>query len=214
MYMPQLEWEAHICEYVSFISRKGRASNQTSSLPVALDSALPLLGPRFIPPSFIHIQKRNPTPQTTPDPAYLKPLNIVHPFYYPETLSRCPQCHQGGSNVRWNGWNSTGHREVHGIKREETAIGVQLRCTECEERFRKMGTTDSKEAVSKSSDELYCFVTTNARFWDAVEHWDLPGEWLAKRGRLLAYMNAHLVDHGNRWSSPLSQSLCRHIRPV
>lgn len=124
---------------------------------------IPFLGPHFTPPTFIHSQKRLVTPDITPDTTYLKPLNVVHPFYYPE-LACCPQC--DSKKIQWNGWTPTGHREVHGVSREETAIGVQLRCSLCQERYGKDGEEEGKGK--------YCWATTNALFWERKEHWELP----------------------------------------
>ncbi|KAL6300463.1 hypothetical protein BKA93DRAFT_819423 [Sparassis latifolia] len=92
----QLEWEAHVVEYV------------------------PLLGPQFLPPSYEQYKKCNSMPNIVPEIAYLKPVNVIHPFYFPE-LARCPQCNS--DDVKWTGWTTTGHRE--------TALGFQLRCQEC-----------------------------------------------------------------------------------
>ncbi|EIW55953.1 uncharacterized protein TRAVEDRAFT_94498, partial [Trametes versicolor FP-101664 SS1] len=87
--LPQLEWEAHICEYVSFVAECTRPSKPGAAAhPLRVD--VPFLGPRFVPPHYLHIQRRLVTADITPDLTYLKPLNVVHPFYYPE-LARCPQ---------------------------------------------------------------------------------------------------------------------------
>ena len=118
--------------------------------------------------SFLHRQKQNITAEILSEYAYLKPLNIVHPFYYPDILNRCPRCGSTGRKIEWNGWTSTGHREVHGISQEETAIGVQLRCSQCEKQVRKVALWDS---IS------YCFVMTSHLFWDNVEHWDMPSKY-------------------------------------
>ncbi|OBZ65554.1 hypothetical protein A0H81_14419 [Grifola frondosa] len=102
-YMLQLEWEANVVEYVSHVSK------ETAGLVVAgsLRKEIPLFGPHFLPPTYLQVQKRDAMPNITPDVAYLKPLHIIHPFYYPE-LTKCPQCNS--TRVSWNGWTSTGHR--------------------------------------------------------------------------------------------------------
>lgn len=158
-YQPQLEWEAHICEYVNFVAECTRSSKG----PQALRVDIPFLGPHFVPPTFIHSQKRLVTPDITPDITYLKPLNVVHPFYYPE-LARCLQC--DSDKIHWNGWTPTGHREVHGVSCEETAIGVQLRCSLCQAKYGKDGEEEGKGK--------YCWATTNVLFWERKEHWELP----------------------------------------
>ncbi|KAI0323824.1 hypothetical protein GY45DRAFT_1216361, partial [Cubamyces sp. BRFM 1775] len=89
-YLPQLEWEAHICEYVSYLAKQTR-STKGNGLAVPLDAKVPILGPRFVPPTYMHNQKRNVSPEVAPDTVYLKPLNVVHPFYYPDLHRGCPQ---------------------------------------------------------------------------------------------------------------------------
>ncbi|KAI0688612.1 hypothetical protein C8T65DRAFT_589368, partial [Cerioporus squamosus] len=170
VFLPQLVWVAETCEYVNFLAKLIRPPAKSGVSSVPLNPNIPLLGPRFIPPSFLHVQRRNAAPEITPDPAYLKPVTIVHPVYYPDVLDQCPRCRMAGlkSDIAWNGWNPTGHREVHGLMQEETAIGVQLRCKVCE----KAG----GEEVEESANTGYCFVTTSHRFWEKVEHWDLPCE--------------------------------------
>jgi hypothetical protein len=156
----QLEWAANVVQYVNYIYKattvRGGPKNG-NALPI-LRKEIPLLGPRFLPPSYLHIQKRNTTPNITPTPAYLKPLCVVHPFYNPE-LATCPQC--GSDNILWDGWTTSGHREVHGVSREETALGYQLKCQPCQ------------DAPAQGS---YCFATTNAKFWENKEHWEIPRE--------------------------------------
>ncbi|TFK92372.1 hypothetical protein K466DRAFT_480770 [Polyporus arcularius HHB13444] len=169
--MPQLEWEAEVCEYVQALARLIRPPAKSGVSAVPLPPDIPLLGPRFIPPSFIHTRRRQHAPEITPDPAYLKPLNIVHPLYYPEILTRCPNCRIAGtkSNIAWNGWTSTGPREVHGLMMEETVIGVQLRCKTCEAKH-------AKEASDTEGEGKYCFVLTNHLYWKQIEHWEVPGK--------------------------------------
>ncbi|TFK77611.1 hypothetical protein K466DRAFT_508295, partial [Polyporus arcularius HHB13444] len=165
LYLPQLAFEAEVCQYVKFMAREVRPPAKSGVTSVPLHPDIPLLGPRFLPPSFLHVLRRNAAPEITPNPAYLKPLNVIHPMYYPELLERCPNCRTLGAkpDLAYNGWNPTGHREVHGVMQEETAIGIQLRCNSCEAR---------KETRS------HCFVTTNPIFWENVQHWEVPGKWL------------------------------------
>lgn len=125
---------------------------------------MPLLGPRFLPPSWLHLRRREPVPNILPSVAYLKPLHIVHPLYY-HWLKTCPQC--DSESVSWQGWTATGPREVHGIRREETTLGYQLECKDCEARF---GGRNAEE------EGKYCFATTNAKFWERKEHWEIPRE--------------------------------------
>jgi hypothetical protein len=156
----QLNWAANIVQYVNYIHKattiRGGAKDG-KALPI-LRKEVPFLGPRFLPPSYLHAQKRSATPNILPGPAYLKPLHIVHPIYYPH-LARCPQCNS--DNVHWDGWTTGGHREVHGVNREETALGYQLKCQSCRD---------------ISEDGAYCFATTNPTFWKGKEHWEVPRE--------------------------------------
>ncbi|TFK92386.1 hypothetical protein K466DRAFT_441520, partial [Polyporus arcularius HHB13444] len=162
---PQLEFEAHLCEYVSFLAKHTHATTKGAA-PTTLNPRIPLLGPHFDPPSFSHIQRRSAAPEIVPEMAYLKPVTIIHPLYFPD-LGECPKC--GSSDVIWYGWSPTGHREVHGIEREETAIGFQLRCTPCKKLYGKGGSKAEEE-------EHYSFLTTNCVFWEKREHWELPSE--------------------------------------
>ena len=162
----QLEWAAHVVEYVQYVHKKTsiRAGTQNGTAPPSLGTEVPILGPRFLPPTYLHLRKRNTTPIIEPQSAYLKPLTIVHPFYFPE-LAKCPQCDT--DNIGWNGWTTTGPRNVHGICRDETAYGVQVQCKgECERRFG--GGKNAEEAGT------YCFATTNVKFWEKREHWGIP----------------------------------------
>jgi hypothetical protein len=149
-----------VVQYVNYIHKATtvRGGPKNGQAPPILRKEVPILGPRFLPPSYIHIQKCSPTPAIIPTSAYLKPLHIIHPFYHPE-LAKCPQC--DSDNILWEGWNTAGHREVHGIHREETALGYQLKCQPCRD---------------SSQQSNYCFATTNAKFWGNKEHWEIPRE--------------------------------------
>jgi hypothetical protein len=155
-------------EYVNFLfkSTKHHGNSKTDAPPLHLPKDVPLLGPRFIPPSYLHIQKRHPTPTIQPQVAYLKPFNVVHPFYYAGLGKRCPQC--DSANVYWDGWTTSGHRDVHGIQEEETVLGLQLLCKECKSRF-----SHTKDNAGSEKGQ-YCFATTNPSFWRNWEHWQIP----------------------------------------
>ncbi|KAG1818940.1 hypothetical protein EV424DRAFT_1472649 [Suillus variegatus] len=112
----QLKWEAEVVEYVQ-MSR--------------VHFNVPLLGPRFLPPTYLHSHKRPGGGPVEPALQYLEPLNIIHPFYFPQ-LAQCPRCssHDG---IVWEVWTSTGSRELHGLCYEELALGAQLHCNICKE---------------------------------------------------------------------------------
>jgi hypothetical protein len=165
-YIPQLEWEAHVVEYVSHVWRlaKVHGNSKKDSVP-SLHSGIPLLGPRFLPPSYLHVQRRQENAVIEPKTAYLRPLNIVHPLYYP-SMGKCPSC--DSSDILWDSWNTAGHRYLHGVHEEETALGYQLVCKNCKAVHRN-GTHDSEGGG-------YSFSTTNQVFWNKMEHWQMPRE--------------------------------------
>ena len=154
----QMRWEAEIVEYVDWVNKltsiHGNAKAGTVS--PSLKRQIPILGPQFVPPSYLHIQKRDVTPAIEPEASYLLPFVVVHPFYYPNILNQCPKCNS--SNTSWDGWTGAGPRNVHGMHREERALGYQLRCKACKE----------------ASREQFCFTTTNKVFWAGWEHWKMP----------------------------------------
>lgn len=161
----QLEWAAHVVEYVKYVKAATAVHglSKPGTLPRVLKTNVPILGPRFIPPTYMHLRQRNITPVVEPETTYLKPLTIIHPFYFP-SLARCPQC--GTEDVRWDDWTATGPRDVHGVRREETALGMQLRCNgTCAIRFQ--GNNAPEVGV-------YCIATTNTLFWENYEHWQIP----------------------------------------
>lgn len=91
---------------------------------------------------------------------YLRPVYIVHPLYEPK-LACCPQCRS--ENIGWEGWTGHGHREVHGLHCEETAIGFQLICKDCKA-AKPTGVKDFK----------FTWATTNAEYWDKRDFWEIP----------------------------------------
>ncbi|KAI6030974.1 hypothetical protein EDC04DRAFT_2523938, partial [Pisolithus marmoratus] len=86
----QLSWEAEVVEYVNFLWQKTRPRKKTANEPAAIGLDVPILGPRFLPPTYLHAHKRPGLSSIVPETQYLKPINVVHPFYYPE-LACCPQ---------------------------------------------------------------------------------------------------------------------------
>ncbi|KAF9540595.1 hypothetical protein CPC08DRAFT_650854, partial [Agrocybe pediades] len=166
----QLNWEAHVVEYVDFLHHETAVhGNATSKAVPVLKKDIPLLGPRFLSPSFYHTAKREGSnPEILPDLAYIKPLTIIHPVYFGVFgLSRCPQCQS--TEILWDAWTATGARDVHGIRREERAIGYQLHCKMCKEKYGKGG--------SQSGQKKSCFATTSKFFWEKWEHWRIPSKY-------------------------------------
>ncbi len=168
----QLTWEANIVAYVNVLYERtkihGNCKRDTEA--PALKTNIPIYGPRFVPPSYLHVQKRNPvTPLIKPSVLFLKPLHVIHPFYY-GNLRKCPQC-GSSEGVSWNSWVNTGHRELYGLRQGECALGYQLRCKGC--------TTGSTMQGSGDSDsDQHCFATTSSAFWRKWEHWNIPSTYL------------------------------------
>lgn len=179
----QLVFTAHVVQYVDYLIRPLHLQSLPKpidkTIPTPLPMPIPLYGPRFIPPGYLDIQKRHTSPNITPRTSYLKPLNIIHPYYYPQ-LKACPRC--GSEEVTHQGWTTTSYRSVHGTAFEETALGCQLRCRPC--------------SVARQSGDLSgpCnFATTNCTFW---ENWDpnaIPREYnptdISKKDFLVVHLN-------------------------
>jgi hypothetical protein len=175
----QLGWAAEVVEYVNFVHGRTRVhGNKKNTTAQVLPKDIPLLGPRFVPPSYLYLQKRESAPVFRPGLAYLKPITTVHPFYYPQ-LTQCPQCQS--AEILWEGWTSAGPRDVHGVKEEELALGLQLRCKVC-------------ESVAGNDPTLtYCFATTNSNFWATLEHWKIPRKFMFWMGRRPGPLTTHRV---------------------
>lgn len=162
--------------YVDFVNRKTRVHagcKDPSKAPTVLVKNVPIYGPRFTPPSYLDIQRRQAVPLITP--TYLQPLNVIHPFYY-QNLGKCPQC--GSNDTNWASWTGTGPRDVHGVRREERALGYQIRCKPCLKKYGKDGTHEKEK-------KNHCFATTNQAFWANWQHWEIP-RTLASCNRYLA----------------------------
>lgn len=153
----QFRWAAEVVQYVShaYSMVKKHGNNKSTDLKLLPDN-LPLLGPRFSPPSYLHSHLRKGLPQPDPQKAYLKTLHIIHPLYYPTLGLNCPRC--DSTAVSWDSWTSTGPRDVHGLYRDETALGYQLRCKDC----------------CDQNVRPYCLATTSREFWKGYKSWQVP----------------------------------------
>ncbi|KAJ7606467.1 hypothetical protein DFH06DRAFT_1348008 [Mycena polygramma] len=166
----QLDWEANVVEYVTYVHTESRHHGNSKALsPKLLPKGIPIFGPKFMPPTFLEAKKRSPT-TIQPAVQYICPLNVVHPFYY-DGIGKCPQC--DSTEITWDGWTGAGSREVHGLRLEEKAIGFQLRCKPCEKKYGKGG-SDVGAKNAKGERLGYSFATTNTKFWDAWKHWEIP----------------------------------------
>ncbi|KAK7027758.1 hypothetical protein R3P38DRAFT_3190841 [Favolaschia claudopus] len=166
----QLTFEANVVEYVALMYTESRHhGNSKSTGPKILPKGFPILGPRFVPPSLLEARKRTPA-NIQPQSLYIRPLNVVHPFYYDDFC--CPQC--DSTDIKWDSWTGGGARGVvHGVRCEERAIGYQLRCNECKKKYGQGGS----EAGAKGPDNEklgYSFATTNPKFWAKRQHWEIP----------------------------------------
>ncbi|KAJ6502910.1 hypothetical protein C8R47DRAFT_1251855 [Mycena vitilis] len=166
----QLEWESNVVEYVDYLYAATRHhGNSNATGPKLLRKGIPIYGPRFVPPTFLEAQKRTPT-KIQPSVQYLRPLNVVHPFYY-NNIGHCPQC--GSEDIKWDSWTGAGSREVHGVRMEEKAIGFQLRCKPCKGKY-GLGGTDTGARNKEGEKMGYSFATTNTKFWTNWQHWAIP----------------------------------------
>ncbi|TFY76752.1 hypothetical protein EWM64_g7260 [Hericium alpestre] len=165
----QFEWVGEVLAYIAFLFKKTRLHGNAGAdkKPPSLKLRVPILGPCFVPPGYLQLEKWSGLPKIMLETAYLQPINVVHPFYSPR-LNRCPRYR--GSNIWWYGWTSTGLRLVYGMRRSEWAIGYQLRCKDCKkEREELFPSVDEEEDVVH-----YSWVMTNAQFWESWEYWEVP----------------------------------------
>ncbi|KAJ3744557.1 hypothetical protein EV360DRAFT_57571, partial [Lentinula raphanica] len=175
--LEQLKFEANIVVYVNYLNAKlPTTTRKSNAIQPRLEENVPVWGPRFLPPTLNTTLKRDPSGSTVnPGVLYLKPVNVVHPFYYPTSFRKCPQCNS--DDIKWDGWTGNGSRDIHGISCEETAIGMQMRCSSC-----KNKTEDGNGKL-----RVHCFATTSSAFWENVEHWEVP--------RKYSYSYSSLWDH-------------------
>ena len=152
-------------EYMDYIDNVTNAHTNSKGGKdfIPLGKQVPLLGPRFIPPSYSDLQRRDPYWNIKPASAYLRPIHVIHPFYYPGWLDRCPQCNS--EDTSWQQWTTSRPHHVHGLQHDETVIGIQLQCKKCKERY------GGKDASEKGS---YCFAMTNHTIYKNREHWEIP----------------------------------------
>ncbi|KAJ7707567.1 hypothetical protein B0H17DRAFT_917596 [Mycena rosella] len=161
-YLPQLQWEASVVEYVMFLYKETKPPKNLKPSKVypsrALGPNIPLFGPRFTPPT-LNDHRLRISENLKPEIGYLRPINIIHPVFYSD-IGKCPHC--GSEDVSWDSWTTSGSREVHGLRREETALGYKLKHKDC--------SPDEGSTVP----ETRVIATTNAVFWAKWEHWKIP----------------------------------------
>ncbi|KAI0683176.1 hypothetical protein BC835DRAFT_1311202 [Cytidiella melzeri] len=160
----QLRWEAHVVEYVNYVSSSTAVSTgQPKTGKYKLPLTIPLWGPVFSPPTFADtlrqprflLNKTSGQLEVKPNQAYLRPMTVIHPHYFLR-YRRCPR--NASHRIINDGWQASGSREVHGVSHEETAIGYQVRCLDCKGKQDKNGKSFT-----------YCFSLTNAEYWDELK---------------------------------------------
>lgn len=171
----QMTWAANVVVYVNYINDTtsattvSKTSKKLKLSPDVLKKEVPIYGPAFYPPSFVNELHRSESPEISPAVMYLKPLHILRPFYYPELV----QCPCSSKDIQWRGWTATGYREVHGVSRDETALGMQLRCNTC--KATQKGHGNDEEKVQQA------FSLTNFKYWENKHHWEVPRKfWIGK----------------------------------
>ncbi|TFY80628.1 hypothetical protein EWM64_g3383, partial [Hericium alpestre] len=89
----QLTWAANVVAYVNFLwdTTKIPPNSSKDKTPRNLARAIPMHGPCFIPLTYMYLRMHQYLAEIEPGAAYLKPLHIIHPVYYPELL-KCPRC--------------------------------------------------------------------------------------------------------------------------
>ncbi|EJD33698.1 hypothetical protein AURDEDRAFT_177222 [Auricularia subglabra TFB-10046 SS5] len=154
----QLHWAAEVLEYVNYVHLRSRVHGNAKGVnQPTLNAIIPLLGPHFVPPPPALSYARRAGVELKPESWYLRPLNVVHEFYYP-SLRTCRVCGADKTQTSSEGWASTVPRRVHGIGIEELAIGQQLKCQRCKGRGSKQST----------------YALTSSAFWAVVSYADLP----------------------------------------
>ncbi|TFY83333.1 hypothetical protein EWM64_g678 [Hericium alpestre] len=191
----QLQWEANVVKYVDYVHKLTMPfpGKPTSSLP----SDIPLYGPQFLPPTYRDLTMHHNAPKIQAGLTYLKPIFTCHPFYFPE-LAICPGC--DSTNITWEGWNTKGHRKIHGVHRDEFVIGCQLRCdgacgaTHEAAHKRNKG----RPANEKETEPTFCFATTNMMLWANWEFWAIPQLHLLEHMKSqLDYLNTYQSKHSS-----------------
>ncbi|KAI1792879.1 hypothetical protein LXA43DRAFT_886663 [Ganoderma leucocontextum] len=169
-YQLQLDFVSSTCEYTAFLAHQIRNTKGEKGARKSLDPRIPYYGSKFYPPTYISEKLRKVAPNVTPDLSYLKPVTVFHPALI-EELNFCPRCNATGSDLSWNGWTTSGPRDVHGVSCEEQVIGVQMRCNRCKA-ARGMADADDDD----DDDPSYCWGTASSQFWENKEHWQIPSK--------------------------------------
>ncbi|PIL35895.1 hypothetical protein GSI_01555 [Ganoderma sinense ZZ0214-1] len=180
-YKPQLQFAACCCQYASFVANEIRNLKGEKCAHKKLNSKIPWLGPRFLPETYTSQKRRLVSPDVIPDLACLKPVTILHPYFFDE-LNICPRCGATGDDLSWGRWTTSGPRDVHGVYGEEQVIGVQMRCNKCKEARGNTGRRGGRGKGGGGDDDddddyddpSYCWGTASYQFWEGKEHWEIP----------------------------------------
>ncbi|GJF00469.1 hypothetical protein PsYK624_167570 [Phanerochaete sordida] len=125
------------------------------------EPSVPLYGPRFTPPSFNDVNIRNANPLIEATIAYLKPITVVHPVFFPE-LKQCPRdkAHQSVS------WDSAGR-----LLEAARSTGFCKRRRQSDISYAEWTATRTDRILPRLRQKrgersgMHCFATTNDIFW-------------------------------------------------
>ena len=101
---------------------------------------------------------------------YIKPVHIVHPFFYPALTNLGCRKHGTEPNIQWTQWTGKGPRDVHGLMEAEFSIGYQMQCKMCA----AGGETDAPDCDSTIKPRLHFWAATNRSYWAGLLHWQVP----------------------------------------
>jgi hypothetical protein len=161
-------WTRYIMTYVTYLHRASKKNPR-------MLSSIPILGPRFVPPSAPLAECQSHSSQVKVVDFYLKPLTVVHPFYkiVLGNVKICPGCRMRSTtpDISWSEWNPKGPRPVHGTSEEEFVIDYQMECKTCK-KLSDMPTGDTVELMEKTQCN---WSTTTPAFWSGIPYWRIPG---------------------------------------
>ena len=194
--MANLTFVSHIRQYVDYLHHS--TTNHGSSSKIAtptLPLSVPLLGPRFLAPSPGSRSVRTKPTEISPEDFYIRPVNILHPFYLKDL--QCPGCveRQASSvapesstvpqpppepSLKMVSWTAEGPRQVHGVFEEELAFGYQVMCSSCDALNKCVRASGSSggpghgDPKTRSAKVQTHWALTNRDFWKHIPHWKIP----------------------------------------
>lgn len=185
----QLEWMVSVCQYVEHISQYATEGKAPTTPP----HTVPILGPKFLPPSIDSPFLASDTKPVAPEVYYRKALTVIHPLYHP-SLRQCPVCKKEGvtsTKLTAEGWATGGPRHVHGIADEEYAIGYVLSCARCQGIRNEQNQANTIPAKDRRPAK---FTLSNAEFWAGKSFWERPRKAFQSSAMLLTNDRYTLID--------------------